>query len=330
MSSSPVRIVATGAADRREWEKACRESAASTFFHTPYFADIFIRAGRGRTRAAATKVEFSDGVSAIVPLVCRKNLGGLITTFFSMPALCFGGWIPQDKITASHARALTAWFHSMNDFVWRENPYDPMLRDIDLAHTGDDFTQTIDLAGGFCEASKRFDHAHRKAVKKALAAGVSVAEASNPGQWESYFSLYQQSRDRWKSRGLERNRGFDAAVIDAIRECPHQCRKLWLAQVQGKTAAGIVCFYWNRHAVAWLGAGDAGYFHCRPNNLLYEQAIRHAADAQYSWFDCNPSGGLAGVVEFKTHLGAIKMRSRIVNKRSRFRSVAERLRSMVR
>jgi hypothetical protein len=326
-SSTSVRVISTGPADRREWEEACAASPCSTFYHTPWFADIFIRAGRGHA-AAAVKVEFSDGVSAIVPLVRKTNLGGLLRIHFSMPAFCYGGWVSRQDLSEAHAQSLAAWLRRFPDLVWRENPFDPLLAGIDLGQADDDFTQVVDLAGGFAAAGARFDHAHRKAVKKARAAGVTVAEASSSGQWENYFSLYQRSRDRWKGRGLLRSRGYDAALIDAVRECPPEYRKLWIAEVKGRPAAAIICFYWKRHAAAWLGAGAAEFFDCRPNNLLYEEAIRHAAEAQFSWFDCNPSAGLAGVAEFKAHLGAKKLRARIVNKRSTLRRFAERLRSI--
>ncbi len=68
----------------------------------------------------------------------------------------------------------------------------------------------------------------------------------------------------------------------------------------------------------------------RPNNLLYEHAIRHAAEEGYRWFDCNPSAGLPGVIEFKKHLGTIPLRSRVIDKKSSLRRLMERLRSLLR
>jgi hypothetical protein len=325
-----VSITAICKATRLEWEQACRDCGHATFFHTPYWAEIFSTAGRGRMVPAAEAVEFSDGAVAVIPLVYKWYLSPSLRLYWSMPACTFGGWVSADTLTEAHARLLVARLDGIRDLVWRENPYDPLLKAIDVPHAADDFTQTVDLRQGFAAAEARADHAHHKAVRKARGKGVVALEASDSEQWRSYFSLYEKSRRRWKERGPVGSRGYDWTFFDILYRSPPEHRRLWLAQVHGTPVAGILCFYWNRHAVAWLGAGAADFFDCRPNNLLYEHAIRHAAGAGYHWFDCNPSGGLKGVVEFKEHLGAQKLRSRIINKRSALRRTAEFLRGIVR
>lgn len=322
-SNVPVRIAVRRAARREEWEEMCRACGYATFFHTPIWADIFVRTNGGRMAPATEKVEFNDGAVAIIPMVYKGYLGGCFRLYFSMPAGTFGGWLSADSLTKEHAYQLIACFQEIHDLVWRENPYDPLLASIDMRNTVDDFTQTIDLRQGFAVAEARSDNAHRKAVKKAYDNGVSIIEASNLEQWRSYFLLYEASRDRWKKKKLLRNRGYDWTIFEEIYRSPPEHRRLWLAQVKGTPVAGILCFYWNRHAVAWHGAAAAEFFECRPNNLLYQYVGRHAAEAGYHWFDCNPSGGFKGVVEFKEHLGARKLRSRVVNNRSFFRRTAE-------
>ncbi|MBN1130830.1 MAG: GNAT family N-acetyltransferase [Chitinispirillaceae bacterium] len=325
-----VSITAIREASRQEWEQACRECGHATFFHTPHWAALFSASGRGRIVPAAERVEFSDGASAVMPIVYKWYLLRSLRLYWSMPAGTCGGWVSADALTEAHARLLVARLDGIRDLVWRENPYDPLLRAIELPCSADDFTQAIDLRQGLAAAEARADHAHRKAVRKAREKGVVAVEASDFGQWKSYFSLYQDSRRRWKERNLPANRGYDRAFFDLLYRSPAEHRRLWLAQVDGTPVAGILCFYWNRHAVAWLGAGAADHFGCRPNNLLYEHAVRHAAGAGYHWFDCNPSAGLKGVVEFKEHLGAQKLQSRVVNRRSFLRRAAESLRGIVR
>jgi hypothetical protein len=328
-ASAAVTIISRRAAQRDEWERICRACPYATYFHTPDFVDIFIRTDASRMTPATQLLKFSDGVEVIVPLVSRNFFGKLLSISFSMPGTTFGGWVAADVLTAAHTAELIVFLCGIRNLEWRENPYDPTLGVVALPQSRDDFTQAIDVRQGFAAASGRFDHAHRKAVKKAHTSGVSIVEASGFDQWESYFALYAASKDRWRRRGLLRNRGYDKALVRALYESPPGCRKLWLAQINGRAAAGIVCFYWNRHAVAWLGAGAAEFFACRPNNLLYEHAIRHAAESGYHWFDCNPSGAFKGVVEFKTHLGAQRLRSRVVSQRSALWRLAERMRSIV-
>ncbi|MGA2507753.1 MAG: GNAT family N-acetyltransferase [Chitinispirillaceae bacterium] len=331
-SEHQVRIAACHAARREEWEQTSRACDYATFFHTPIWADIFFRATRGRMVPMAEKVEFSDGTGAVIPMVCKKYLGGCFRLFSSMPAGTFGGWVSSDSLTETHARLLIERLCRIQDLVWRENPYDSVLTRMDVCGAVEDFTQVIDLRQGFPAAEARSDYAHRKAVKKAIEKGVSIAEASNSEQWEKYFLLYRSSRERWRKKKLQKNRGsrgYDWTMFEEIYRSTPEHRRLWLAYVNGTPVAGILCFYWNRHAVAWHGAAAAEYFECRPNNLLYEHAGRHAAGAGYHWFDCNPSGGFKGVVEFKEHLGAQKLRSRVVNRRSMLRGAAELLRGII-
>jgi hypothetical protein len=331
ISGAPVSISDCREATRQEWEQACRACGYATFFHTPIWADVFSIAGKGRMVPAAEKVTFSDDATAVIPLVYKWYFSRSFRVYWSMPAGTYGGWVSADSLTETHAVALIARLGRFRDLVWRENPYDPMLRNIELPQAADDFTQTIDLRAGYEAAKKRSDYSHRRAMRRALEGGVSVVEASSFDQWKSYFSLYAASCERWKAKDTLRCRGYQPAVFTAVFESPAVHRKLWLAQVKGKTVYGTLCFYWNRHAVSWNSAGDAEYFkEYRPNDLLQDHIMRDAAAAGYDWYDCNPSAGFQGVVDFKEHIGAQKLRSRVVNKRSVLRHTAEFLRGIVR
>ena len=266
-----------------------------------------------------------------LPMVYKWYLSKPFRVYWSMPACTFGGWVSAGRLTEGHAAALIEHFGRFRDLIWRENPYDPLLRNIAIPDAADDFTQAIDLTAGYEAAKKRSDYAHRRAVRSALERGVTVSEASNFDQWKSYFSLYEASLERWKAAGHLRSRGYSLGLFRAIFETPADHRKLWLAQVNGKAVYGTLCFYWNRHAVSWNSAGAAEFFNeYRPNDLLQDTIIRDAAAAGYEWYDCNPSSGLKGVEEFKEHIGAQKLRSRVINKRSVLRRAGELLRGMVR
>jgi hypothetical protein len=332
MASVPaVTIAACRIATRDEWDQVCRECDYATFFHTSLWADIFVRANSGRMAPATERLEFCDGTVAIMPMVCQRYIGNLVRIYWSMPACTFGGWLSSMQLTDAHARAIVARLRAIPNLVWRENPYDPLLKKIELPRCREDFTQAIDLRSGFDAAKARSDYAHRRAVRKAVDNGVSIVEASNFDQWRNYFSLYQASRSRWKERDILRGRGYSLELFKAIFECSSEYRKLWLAQINDVPIAGVLCFYWNRHAVSWHGAGSGELFNkYRPNDLLYDHASRHAAENGFNWFDCNPSGDFKGVADFKEHVGAQKILSRVVNQRSPMRRTAEFLRSIVR
>jgi hypothetical protein len=329
-SGVPVSIIARRSATTDEWEQACRACDYATFFHTPLWASVFTRVARTGMAPSAQIVEFSDGASALLPLTCRGFFGGLFRVYWSMPACTYGGWLSAGALTKEHCREMVTFMRSFPNLVWRENPYDPVLKTMDLHHAVDDFTQTIDLTNGFDRANARCDYSHRRAVRQARESGVTISEASNFEEWISYFSLYKDSRVRWREKGLLRSRGYSREQLRIMFEVPAEHRKLWLAKLGDMPIAGTLCFYWNRHAVSWSAAGRADYFHrYRPNDLLYDRAIDDAAKAGYRWFDCNPSGGFQGVVDFKQHIGAQKIRCRIVNNRSPVRRCADLIRSVL-
>lgn len=279
---------------------------------------------------AAQTVEFSDHTSAILPLTVSSFSGGILKAFWSMPAGTYGGWLSADPLGSDHAWALWEYLRSFHDLAWCENPFDPVLSAIDLPDTTEDFTQTIDLSGGYESARSLTDYSHRRAVRRAVENGVIIREASNFEQWICYFSLYKQSRVRWQKKGLLRSRGYTIDLFKSLFAVPAHNRRLWLAYLGDTPIAGTLCFFWNRHAVSWSTAGNAAFFkRYRPNDLLYDHAIRYSAESGFRWFDCNPSGGLEGVIDFKEHVGARKLRCRFFNKRSAIRRCADFARSIL-
>lgn len=324
------RIVSRRAATLAEWETFSRSCGHATFFHTPHWAAVFCDTRNDRMKRAARMVEFSDGRRALLPLSRKVFARGVLSMYWSSPATTYGGWLYQEPLDSAHCRLLTAELCSLPDVVWRENPFEPHLPGQDIPGAVDDFTQVIDLRGGIEAAVARSDYSHRRAVRKAVEKKVAVAEASNVEDWMSYFSLYETSRERWKDRGLPRSRCYSLDFFRTLFECPTACRKLWLAMLDGKPIAGTVCFYWNAHAVSWSSAGRGDLFHeYRPNDLLYDRMIRHAAENGFQWFDCNPSAGLAGVVDFKQHIGAQRMKSRVFHNRSPLLRCATALRKAI-
>ncbi|MBN2036653.1 MAG: GNAT family N-acetyltransferase [Chitinispirillaceae bacterium] len=329
MSGAMLSIVSVRAAGVKEWEECCAGCAHATFFHTPHWADIFANARVNHMVPCGRSIEFSDGVVAILPLSYKKHLGGATRSYWSMPASCFGGWISRTTLTQEHCRLLIAYLDTFPDLFWRENPYDPVLLKMEIPGAEEDFTQSIDLRKGIEPARASADYSHRRAVKRAREKGVSVVEASNFDQWMSYFSLYTASRDRWKSKMTFIGSGYTLDFLKAVYDSPSAHRKMWLALLDGTPIAGTLCFFWNKHAVSWSTAGIAGLFNShRPNDLLYDHACNHAAEVHCDWFDCNPSGGLKGVIDFKEHIGAQKLRSRIVDRKSFLRRMAAGIRKV--
>ncbi len=305
-----------GPASRAEWLSFCRSCPGATFFHTPFWAELFEQRYPGRFRAAPMLFRFHDNTNILLPMVIKRRLSGLVRIACSMPGNTFGGWISPTPLESVHEEAVMEHLNSYENYFLRENPYCPIKLPLANGVCRDDSTRTIGLTEGYDAVWMRATAGHRNAVRNAMRSGVDIREATDDGEWKAYFALYTASIDRWNKRRIFTGVRYDRSFFMRIRKTEPALRKLWLASVNGTFVAGILCFYWNRHAVVWHGAGLSEYFSYHPNNLLYDRAIAHAVESGYEWFDCNPSGGLPGVNNFKHYIGAKPMQSRLIVRRS--------------
>lgn len=307
---------------RTEWLDTCRHCNYATFFHTPLWAELFQKWSGGKSFPYGKKIIFDDRKSAVVPLVQKTRGWGLLKINLSMPAGTYGGIVSKDTLNDSHIRSVVNFLYSYKNIQFRENPFNPIPVSVKLEDAVDDFTQVLNLSDGYEMIWKRADRCHHKAVRKAQNAGVKIREADSFDDWKSFSELYACSIGRWKNRGNFNGVQYSIDHYSEIYKLDNQYKKLFLATFEREVIAGLLCFYWNKHAVAWHGAGKEDYFHLRPNNLLYDYAISDACGSGYQWFDCNPSKGIKGVEDFKEYLGTVKIQSRIVNRMSFFCNAA--------
>lgn len=326
-------IFETGPADDALWDRVVSQCDYATFFHSREWAEIWSAYTDRALRPAALEINFSDGRRALFPRAAARRLNGVLTRYHSSPDWTFGGWLSLDRLSCAHHRAM--WrLASRLDLKIRRNPFDPLLevsdvRGIQIAH---DFTQVLDLRsismdaqGWTCaELPHKARGQMRSSIRKARAAGVSVREAKDIDAWRRYFALYERSQERWESVLGEPHR-FDLFRILCERRSPNI--KLWLAELDGEAVCGAVLFYNNKHAVYWHGASHGDYAALSPGNLLQAHLIGDAFARGFTWYDFNPSGGLAGVERFKASFGATRLPAEIVTCRNRRRRAVDAVRS---
>jgi hypothetical protein len=218
----------------------------------------------------------------------------------------------------------------LKNVSWRENPYDPLLHEVDIPGSVDEFTQIVDLTPSAENNQNAPTRAHAKALRKAVREGVTIHEAESLSHWKEHFRIYEESLVRWEKAGTakKRFRPYTWDLFKIILDINPACRKLWYAEYKGAMAASVLCFYWNRHAVSWHGGAREEFFGVRPNNLLYQHMIDHARKNGFRWFDCNTPGGLQGVIEFKDNLGTQRIRSRFVDKVSKRKKLGQMIRRL--
>lgn len=298
------------------WLAACKECPEATFFHTPYWADLFEKRSPAKYSKATYSIRFDNGCNVVIPLIRKRHFFGLVTIACSMPAATFGGPVSKFALSDMQKNTVLKSLYRYPNLLLRENPYFPLSDLQDGASVWNDPTQAIDCSLGYDTIWKNAAHSHRKCVRNGSKNGVVITVAQNREEWDRYLLLYAASIERWKKRSIFSGVYYDAPFFNSIEHLDPSLRRLWLAKKDNEIIAGIICFYWNNHVVAWHGAAHAEYFSLYPTNLLYDRALYDAIQGGFRWFDCNPCGGLAGVYKFKEHMGAQPLQSRVVQKRS--------------
>jgi CelD/BcsL family acetyltransferase involved in cellulose biosynthesis len=296
------RITASRPADAAEWDAAYAACPSATWFQSRPWAEVWRDYTEGASQPAPSRVEFSDGVTALLPLSRESAAHGLLPRYLLSPAGTFGGWLAEDELPDAHAEVLREHLLTRHGtLAWRVNPYDGALRRLSWDAYDHDETHAVDLRQGFDAVESRFSRGQRSNLRKALKAGVEVRVAESRADWHEYFQVYEESLDRW---GDSASSGYGWSLFEALYELRSPDVRLWLAHREGELAAGALCFYTDTQAVYWHGAARERHFAMRPVNLLMVEAMRDAAARHCAWFDFNPSGGHEGVKTFKRSFGA--------------------------
>lgn len=309
-----------------EWLHCCKEVQEATFFHTPLWANIFCRWQPARYRTATRIIDYDDSSQVVLPLVMKRHLAGMVSVALSMPGGTFGGPLINGALSADQEAVVYKEMAHYSSYILRENPYQPFRHGVPRGKSHNDPTQAVDCSAGYEAVWKRATAAHRNATRNAIRAGVEITVAEHTRDWDAYTALYNASVKRWQDHGAFSGVYYDRTFFSCIESLSPEYRRLYLARIDNRVIAGILCFFWNRHCVVWHGAGTEGGFRYHPNNLLYDRALYYAVKDEYRWFDCNPSGSLRGVYKFKEYFGARPIDSRVVVKRSPCMSLMDALR----
>jgi lipid II:glycine glycyltransferase (peptidoglycan interpeptide bridge formation enzyme) len=256
--------------------------------------------------AIACKFVFDDGKTAVLPLVRVKSRIPLLHRYCSGIYGVYGGAISEDALLpGDHAEILRWACKNLRRFEFRINPFDDAMINLKTGNYQTDFTTALDLRKGFNDIFRQWSKkSNRRYIKKAIENGVDVVEAKTIDLWKAYYDIYNDSIARL---GEDVTNRYPWKLFETMHAGIGEKVKLWLARINGQPVAGILCFYHNHHAVSWHGAGRVEYFKKRPVQLLYYTAINHAFVNGYWYYDFSPSGGHAGVAEFKSKYGAQKL-----------------------
>lgn len=291
------------------WETLARQDSSATFFQTPAWLRLAAAHARGAGRSAEIApllFEFTragEAVQACLPLLRDRRWGRLryFSPFGTYSALVCPRVLDEGECERVAARLASLNLHSAGSPFTRNPLSGAQLTRLPAR------TQVIDLSPAHAESPAR-DWAPdpRRRLRIARENGVTVRAADSPADWDAYHDLYLKSLRRWGARATS---AYPRALFESFRiaaGAPETRGKirLWLAEHEGKAAAGYIAFYHNAHACIWHGAADEAYFKLGAAQLLYHDMIADAAERGFPAFDLMGSGGLGALEAFKTSLGA--------------------------
>jgi hypothetical protein len=270
---------------------------AHSFFVTPTWARILDGAGMG---FRSTAMLGSDGSGEVLLPMARKS-GPLGTAGVrSMPWGTYGGPLAAGEPDGA-ADALTAHLRhnlGLGWFLATPGPWQHLPIGSRFATYS---TQIIDLSGGLDTLWKDLDKGARNQVRQAERAGVEVAVENSPTAFDDYYSMLEASARRWG----QTDPGKPQSLFRAIARLGSEATtRLWLARVEGRLAAGALCFYGRSEVFYWSGAMHAEHAHSRANNLIQWRIIEHAVANRFHTYNMGASGDLEGVRRFKGGFGA--------------------------
>ncbi|MHB9155435.1 MAG: GNAT family N-acetyltransferase, partial [Endomicrobiales bacterium] len=263
----------------------------------PEWARIWQHYSGGKIAPAPVLLSFNDGAQALLPLSAEVACGGLVRTSLSSPAWTYGGWLSGGALGRGHVRGIWEYLRRAHpNLVLCANPYNPATLSCGGLTRTDDVTHAVALDMPFEQIEQGWQQGYRRAVRKAAEKGVTARLAFSESDWEAYGAVYRDSLRRWGERASSRYR---PALFEFMRSLSSPRIKLWLAEYRGAVVAGALCLCSRRHVMYWHGAAREDHFHLNPVKYLFREILRAAAGDGYAWFDFLPSGGHAGVLQFK-------------------------------
>jgi len=295
--------------DEAAWQDRLERLTGYSFFATPTWGRMVSGAGLGYRHQA---FEFELGeTQALLPVVAQKrSLGRLV--MHSGPFGTYGGLIPLNTVDKEPTDRWAAFGTEVGHRLMAMSGFGVMVAypgprpHIPFPNVFSRFTafvidlktQVLDPATGSIAGMRRKT---RQYVHKAERAGVEVSVEDSPAAYEAYYELLLASNRRW---GRSRPNKPWATFASIQRHSDGKSTRLWMARVEGKPAAGLLCFYGMGEVFAWSSALDEAYVATRANYLLHSRAITDGAARGFETFNLGANENLSGVQWFKEGFGA--------------------------
>jgi CelD/BcsL family acetyltransferase involved in cellulose biosynthesis len=278
------------------WESLVRADETATFFQTPAWHAIAARHFNAERAPLLFDFPIDQGGPACLPLLRDRRWGRwrYFSPFGTYIAVVCPRALKPDEIAFIEDALKSLNIHLVSS---------PFTRNV--VRVGKAIparTQVLDLVEADPDnVTRDWAPDPRRKLRMAREAGVTVRAAASAEDWDAYLAVYRKSLRRW---GASTTSVYPESLFRDLRELPEASMSLWLAEHEGRVAAGYLAFYHNRHACVWHAASDPELFRLGAVQLTYHDIIADATRRRFPILDLLGSGGLSGVEAFKTSLGA--------------------------
>ena len=302
-------IIDVRAATAAEWDETWAACSYATYSQSRAWAEDWGTYTRGLMKPSPLLARFTDGRQVLLPLTRQRRRSRLTMRHLSSPAGTYGGWLTTEPLTPAHAEILTEWLLAERvPLWWRVNPFDPLAAVPMARATEPDETHIVRLERGL--EAQMSHHGYREAVRKAQRAGLTTRKGAGPDDWETYYSIYLSTLERW---GPTAGSVYGSALFELLRGRGAPGIDLWLVELEdGTVVSGAVNLCGPRHVAGWHMASLSEYFPLNPTKLLVNAMIEDAIERSFSWFDLHPSGGHEGVTRFKENCGGEPLKCPVI------------------
>jgi CelD/BcsL family acetyltransferase involved in cellulose biosynthesis len=313
------------------WQRFLAGDPDASFFATPRYAELALRAYGTPTRLVA--VEDGDGPCLLVPareLRARGLRRDLVSPGRGLP----GALLRRPGLTPAALEAALRAVARLPRTALRVT-LDP--RDVPpLAASAERSVRparshVLDLAPGFTALwRERVSGKVRNQCRKAERAGVHVAEETGAAAFEAFARLHRAASGQWGADAREPLALFEGAALAARDRASGL--SLVLARdggPGGSLVAGALLVRRGDTTHYCLGAMDRAARALCPSVAVQRYAIDRACATGARRYALGGSGGIASLEAFKASLGAQAVEGVEVEIRGRLRELARRIRRVV-
>ena len=246
-------------------------------------------AGRVLYPLVRVPLDSLDGGEGYVDVRTAYDFGGPLTFTYGTD-----GSTLLDQFEPEFTELLESW-NTVTEFA-RLHPLRVETVPDNAVHHADNYV--VDLSEGFEPVYDGYKSSFARNVRQAEDHGLDIAIDDDPGDEErtAFSDLYLDTMEKVDAEPFY---FFDRGTLEMLMDL-EEMATVTTRTSDGDIIASALVLESANDLFYFLGASDQDYLELRPNNILFDRIIRHAARSDYDHFHLG--GGSQGLRRFKSQM----------------------------